>query len=390
MAPSGRIAPSACEEPEDPARPWVSADYLLWRIKKGPLPIPLATAGSIADAVPGALGQPGTRVLLGNADLDYKTFSGGRLSAGFWVDPNQALGLEARGFLLQRRTLTQALGSDANGNPGIFRPLNDAALGQDSFTVSFPGMVSGNLAVASRSQLWGAEANACTSLYDGGGALNMTLLGGFRYLNLDERIDVSRFSTDFGGLLASPANPAPPFGLAELPGSTLAGVDSFHTRNQFYGGQLGVRAQYALSGGLLIDVRASVALGTTHQTIDIAGTTTQTQPGLAPASFPVGALAGASNGGHFGHDAFSVVPEAQVRLGYRLTDGLHLFAGYDFLYWSNVARPGEQISTSVDQRAIPSGTPFTPGFRAALPAAPSFHQSDFWAQGVSFGAELRY
>jgi hypothetical protein len=67
-----------------------------------------------------------------------------------------------------------------------------------------------------------------------------------------------------------------------------------------------------------------------------------------------------------------------------------VFAGYDFLYWSNVARPGNQICLNVDERGIPTGGPFTPGFRASFPAPPLFTESSFWAQGVSFGLKLRY
>ena len=40
---------------------WVEADYLLWWIKRGPLPTPLVTTGNPKDPQPGALGQPGTR-----------------------------------------------------------------------------------------------------------------------------------------------------------------------------------------------------------------------------------------------------------------------------------------------------------------------------------------
>jgi hypothetical protein len=41
-------------------------------------------------------------------------------------------------------------------------------------------------------------------------------------------------------------------------------------------------------------------------------------------------------------DPFAVLPEGQVRLGFQVNDSLSAFVGYDFLYMSNVARPGSQ------------------------------------------------
>src|SRR5947209_3363321 len=53
------------------SRLWANADYLLWWIRKGPLPVPLVTTGSENDALPGVPGQPGTRVLFGGSGTDY-------------------------------------------------------------------------------------------------------------------------------------------------------------------------------------------------------------------------------------------------------------------------------------------------------------------------------
>ncbi|MFO0927300.1 MAG: BBP7 family outer membrane beta-barrel protein [Gemmataceae bacterium] len=65
---------------------WGSADYLLWWIKGAPLPIPLVSTGDPTAALPGVIGQPGTRVLLGNQEVDTSTRSGFRLNAGGYLD----------------------------------------------------------------------------------------------------------------------------------------------------------------------------------------------------------------------------------------------------------------------------------------------------------------
>jgi len=374
----------------DQSRLWVSGEYLLWWIKNGPSPPPLAALGSIADPVPGALGQPGTSVVLGGKELDYPSFSGGRFGAGYWLDSEQRWGVEASGFFLGTRSLQQSVSSGANGSPALFRPFNDVTTGESSFFLSAPGFVSGSLTMSSTSELWGVEANAVMGLIRGD-AWQIDALFGYRHLNLDESIGIATFTRDFGdffgtGFLASPSNP----GMFEKIGSTLAVVDSFHTRNQFDGGQLGFHASHDFLGGAYLDVRAQAALGSTHETIDIGGSTIQNQPGLPPAAFGTGVLAGQSNSGHFQHDQFSVVPSVGVRFGYRLRENVRAFVSYDFLYWSDVTRPGDQISRNVDFRSIPTSFAYVPGFAAAAPSSPSFQQSGFWAQGISFGLEFRY
>ena len=56
-------------------------------------------------------------------------------------------------------------------------------------------------------------------------------------------------------------------------GGTTFGVhDQFSTRNRFYGGEIGARAEL-WSGNLFVNVRGMVALGSTDQVVDLAGST---------------------------------------------------------------------------------------------------------------------
>jgi hypothetical protein len=132
-----------------------------------------------------------------------------------------------------------------------------------------------------------------------------------------------------------------------------------------------------------------VALGGVHQTANINGSTLFAVPGM-PVSFQNGGLlALPTNSGRFSRDRFAVVPEVGVKVGYQLTAHVRCFVGYSFLYISDVARPGHQVDPVVNVAQLPSQ--FGPG---ALVGAPrpgfSFKGSDFWAQGVSFGLEIRY
>ena len=55
--------------------------------------------------------------------------------------------------------------------------------------------------------------------------------------------------------------------------ATTSITDSFDTRNQFYGGQVGMRASY-LHGRFGLDLTGKLALGAVHQTVSRDGSTT--------------------------------------------------------------------------------------------------------------------
>jgi hypothetical protein len=238
--------------------------------------------------------------------------------------------------------------------------------------------------------MWGAEANLranllcdCWYRLDG--------LAGFRYLELDEALNV-REDLDVSPDLARmfPGNPA----AARFAGTHITVQDSFHTRNEFFGGQLGAvfEAHY---GPWVFDVRGTVGLGDTHQVVDINGNQHVTGGGIGNQLFGGGLLATSSNIGHFTRDRFTVVPEIGLTVGYQVTDNLRLFVGYDFTYWSSVVRPGDQVDRSINPRNVPNFVLLNPTEAprgSPNPARPAFvfHGTDFWAQGATFGAEIRY
>src|SRR5262245_15099135 len=102
---------------------WFNGDYLLWWVSKAPLPAPLVTSGAAGDFVPGALGQPGTKVLYGGSQQDMGTFSGLRLGLGAWLDDSQLWGVEASGFFLAESFKNFRAKSDAAGNPVFAQPV---------------------------------------------------------------------------------------------------------------------------------------------------------------------------------------------------------------------------------------------------------------------------
>jgi hypothetical protein len=78
-----------------------------------------------------------------------------------------------------------------------------------------------------------------------------------------------------------------------------------------------------------------------------------------------------------------------INVGYQLTEHLRAFVGYSFLYWTHVARPGDQIDRAVNPTQLPLSTT-APQLTGPARPAPVLRDTDFWAQGISFGVEFRY
>jgi hypothetical protein len=350
---------------------WVSGEYLLWWIRDSHLP-PLVTASPPASG--GVLGQPGTVVLFGGP-TDNEERSGGRFRAGYWLDSQQTYGIEGSYFFLGSRSVNFTAGSAGAGSNVIGRPFFNAITGaEDAELVSIPGVLTGAVAANLSSRLQGAELNGVCNLCCGCRG-RVDLLAGFRYLELTEGLGITENLT---------VNPSVP-----VTGGTAFRIsDQFDTRNRFYGGQVGARAEF-WSGNLFVNVRGLVALGGTDQVVAVAGSTVIAPPGQVPTVANGGLLAQPTNSGHFTRDQFAVVPEVGVNVGYQVTEHLRAFVGYSFLYWSNVVRPGDQIDRAVNPTQLPvsAAAPLLTG--PARPV-PLLRDTDFWAQGISFGVEFRY
>jgi hypothetical protein len=118
--------------------------------------------------------------------------------------------------------------------------------------------------------------------------------------------------------------------------------------------------------------------------VTINGSTVTTVPGQASSSATGGVLALPSNIGDISRTRFSAVPELDINFRYQLTRLWRFNVGYTFMYVTNVARPGDQISLSVDPRQFPP-----PVAAGAFPAF-RFNDSDLWLHGINLGLEARF
>src|SRR5262249_38489401 len=138
-----------------------------------------------------------------------------------------------------------------------------------------------------------------------------------------------------------------------------------------------------------LETGVKCAFGVTHQSLDIDGGQRIASINGQVQTFRGGLLALPSNIGHFSQSRFAVVPELNLKFGYNLTENVRVFVGYDFLYWSNVLRPGDQIDLALDANAVPnSGAPF-PAAGQVRPVVP-FRTTGYWATGMNAGIEIRY
>jgi hypothetical protein len=346
---------------------WASAEYLLWWTKNGRVS-PLVTAGGN-----GALGSPGTRVLLDSLDFDNGVRHGGRFALGYYFAKNPLVGIEANYFFLAERQSSVSFSS--NGDPVLAQPfINAVPRTSDATLVAAPGIADGKVDLDTRVGLWGVEANLRAGLIRSG-RFRLTVLGGFRFLSLEDEV---RSGEQF-----QVAPGVPGFG-----GSGVTIRDEFRTVNDFYGGQVGAEAG-VLFGPLMIDFRCKLALGQMQQVADVNGATDVLNPDGSMTFFRGGLYALRSNIGHHQHDKLAFIPEVGVNVGIELTRHLKLFIGYSFLWINTVARAGEQIDPVINVSQFPIRSGDGPLVGRARPA-PKFHGTDFWAQGMNFGLELSY
>jgi Putative beta barrel porin-7 (BBP7) len=362
-----------------PYRFWGSAEYLRWWIKPDVAPPALATTSPAGTAA--ILGQPGTVTLFGGSDLEYGSDSGVRATFGFWFDKEGHIGAELTGFLLGVKSINNAVASDAAGSVVFGRPIVNAQTGMEaSSLVSSPGQLAGGISMDASSQVYGGEVNFLGSLYRSRYFTADTLIG-FRYLGLDEKLNIDSNTTVLPGGIAA-FN-----GAVVAPGGTVTILDHFETRNDFYGGQIGGRAQVRCNR-LFAELEGKLAVGNAHEVVNAGGSTMLSGTG-GPAILPGGLLAVSSNSGTFSRNEFTFVPEGGAKIGVHITDYITAFAGYTFIYWYDVARPSEQIDRVINPALVPSNLAFGSGVGPNRPFAP-FSRTDFWAQGVSVGLEVRY
>jgi hypothetical protein len=348
---------ACCDRP----RWWISGEYLMWfqRAQNVPPLVTASPAGQLDNI--GVLGDPRTLVVY--EDIVNHTRGGFRIDGGFWTQRFCNVGLGVTYFVLGRNSTSATFVSDGIQ---VARPFFDVILQTPDAEIASPGSISIN----TYSQFWGIDGTIRHRLRCSSNRW-CDFLWGYRHLNLSEGIDIVEDQID------------------PVRGGRSIEQEAFHTRTQFNGAFIGLQGECKFWNRMFLGWTAKVAMGSSYQIVDISGTTTFIDPAIGTVTQQGALLASPTNIGHYTRHRFAVAPELGVKVGVDLTEHLRLFAGYDFLYLSNVVRPGDQIDLNVNPNFRP--TIFGPGVGGG-PRQPAvlFRSSDYWAQGFSFGLQYRY
>jgi len=363
---------TCCKHPQ---AVWIRYEQLFWSIENGKLPPLITTAPNGTDvATAGVVGEPGTEILFGDKEYLTDHRSGYRISAGGWLSEDRVLGLEASYFSIDGDS-TGLTTTSAQYDVLASSPFINAVTGQSQrVLIGFPGVVGGSTSVEYEAQrLWGFDilarvllSNQICGRLDG--------LMGYRQLNYGERLNVRRT------LIPDPNGPVP-----IVPGTQLQADDLWETSTNFHGLALGLNWEVC-SGSWTFNARPRVTFGQGEQIVDRGGYTTFIAPGTDNVNIPGGLYNLDSNLGRRTKKAWTAVPELDLQIGHNFCDCVRVFGGYSCLYFSQVARAGDQIDPLINMDLIPPVLPTTG------PAVPSnfIQRSGMFVQGVSLGLELRY
>ena len=229
------------------------AEYVLWWVRGANTP-PLVTTSPTGTPSAEAGVLPGANILFGNERVNNQSRSGGRFTLGYWLGDAGLWSLEDTFFFVGNGSDTFQATSD--GSPILARPFfNTLTNAQDSVLVAFPNSVVGTIKVAATQQLYGNEINLRRAIY-WDDFRRVDVLAGYRFLYLNEGLQVDTFTTSIATGGTVPV------------GTTFSVFDSFSTRNNFNGGQLGLNAEF-LDGRWSLNLRGKIALGNVSQRVNI-------------------------------------------------------------------------------------------------------------------------
>ena len=350
---------------------WVRGDWLYWDLRDTPIPQSLIVTGNPAAPLAGTPGGGNSAPLVGGP-RDVGRFNGLRATVGWWFDPDGELGVEFTGFVFGREGSADFFSGSPSQTVSVPFQGTNGTIGVYDF--SFPGRFAGGVGVRTATQLFGAEGTLLHRIY-GDGCVSVDALVGYRYLQLNERLDL------FG--LQVPAGATGTFAGSNLPaGGVVTTVDSFRARTEFHGGQIGARVE-ARRDMFTVTGFGKLGAGATVQTLRVDGLSRAGGSGLTRVAVG-GVRALATNIGRETNTDFSFLSETGIELGLQVTKNVSLRVGYNVLFWSDVLRPGNVVEPVLSRTQVP----IDPTFNLAAPAtrpATVFRSSDFLAHGLVVG-----
>ena len=360
---------------------WFAAELLRWRLDGDRLP-PLVTVGSpnANPATVARLNDPDTQILSGDDTVNENWRYGIRLNTGIWLDRCHTFSIGADYFDLGDDEYD--FDSDSGTTRVVGRPFFNTELGMDDVEfVSVPNELLGSAGVNSNDDFRGAGLtfnkclwSSCDPCCDSKSS-QLNMLGGYRFYNYDSNLRITE------DLIVLPGTTTP-----LVPGTTIFLRDSFHARNEFNGGEIGLEG-CKKNCWWRIEGMAKVAMGAQNRTLIVDGQTNTTVPGGGTARTTGGLLTSeVTNIGRYHDSDFVIIPEFRVGLGASITRGWSVRAGYNVIIWGDVARAASHLppGLEVDPRNLPpvqaggGPEPEFPGIRGSQLVAHGLDLSMVW------------
>jgi hypothetical protein len=353
----------ACPEPKLDLR----GEYLFWWLRQARIP-PAVTTGPMETQ--GIVDAADVDVLYGDRKLESRhvRYVGTRWTLRYGADAVDTISLEASGLFLERDSTY--FKTRSTGDVLLAIPYHDALTDEESSEVFAGidpnrGLLSGAYCGYTKIEFFSEQGNLILPLLRTDAFLAEAVLG-VHCLQMRERLDLTAASK----LLPEEA-------------VIFSVEDHFRAHNAFYGGQLGVRCEYA-TGPWFLRAASTLALGANQQVVRAYGNRVFHTP-LERTVADFGLFVQESNAGRFERWRLDVASEVGLNLGLRLSDAIDLLCGYSMLWWHNPVRPGDQVDRTVNSSAIRTGT-----FTGPARPATSWKEDFFWAQGLNVGAEVRW
>lgn len=365
--------PGGCLGIDSCSRWWVRSEYLLWRITGFQTP-PLISRSPSGTGIndSGVIGVPGTEVLFGGQTVNNDSLSGVRVSLGWYLDQERRKSIALSFFDLG------SISENTSATGGIlarpFFSVDPASTGPNSELVSYPGVLDGSISAAATTSMQGASAEVMQVLSQMGNR-RIGVSAGYAYYYLKDDVSISDRKETLDSSL----------GLAV--GTRLSEHDQFTSTNRYNGFTLGTNIMVC-HRRWTFDAAMKMALGQTKSKASLGGHTTVSVPtadGVDTTTTSGGLLVLGSNAGSYDLDQFAMVPQLGFDLGFFVTPRMSLHFGYDFIYWSRVARAGELINSSINlSQVAPGGLSGT--------ASPQFQWrfDDLAIHALDFGLTYRF
>ena len=359
---------------------WIGVEWLHWRLDGNRLP-PLVTDGPVKAANPGRLNDPNTRILSGGEQVNDDWRDGARIYGGLWLDCCHCWGIGADYFDAGQDNYDFT--SDPDTTRIVGRPFFNSQLGIDDLEfVSVPNELFGTARVKSNDEFRGGGVTVnhciwqcCDPCCENHGA-ELILLSGYRNYDYDTNLSITE------NLTVLPGTTTP-----LVPGTTFFVRDSFHTHNEFNGGEIGVQG-VGKHCWWWLDGMAKVAMGEQNRTVIVNGQTTTVVLGNSATAAGGLLTSELTNIGHYHDSDFVFIPEFRSGAGAMITRCWSVRAGYNVIIWGDVARAASHLppGLAVDPRNLP----FQPGGGGPEPEFPGIRGSQLVAHGLDFSITWQF